>query len=55
VLDQDKWKYARSKNDILIDDFKNKLNKWVEAGGTGILHNDATDTIRVMEEIMTNS
>lgn len=53
VLDQDKWKYATGKNDILIDDFKKKLEKWIDAGGTGILHNDSTDTVRVMEEIMT--
>lgn len=38
---------------ILIDDYKEKLNKWTAAGGTGILHNDSTDTIRVLEEIMT--
>jgi hypothetical protein len=53
VLDQDKWKYATSEKDILIDDFKKKLEKWIEHGGTGILHNDSTDTVRVMEEIMT--
>jgi hypothetical protein len=53
VLDQDKWKYATSDKDILIDDFKKKLEKWIEHGGTGILHNDSTDTVRVMEEIMT--
>ena len=37
---------------ILIDDTEVKLENWSNAGGTGILHNDATDTIRVMEEIM---
>ena len=52
VLDQDKWKYARDKFDILIDDFDIKLNKWTDAGGTGILHNDSTDSNRVLEDIM---
>ena len=41
-----------SKEPILIDDFMKKLDKWSKAGGIGILHNDATDTIRVMEDIM---
>jgi len=52
ILDQDKWKYARNEFDILIDDFDTKLNKWTDAGGTGILHNDSTDSIRVLEGIM---
>jgi hypothetical protein len=53
ILDRDKYKYAKSENDILIDDTREKLEKWSEAGGTGILHDDATDTIRVVEQIMT--
>jgi len=40
------------KHPVLIDDFSKKLEKWTKAGGTGILHNDATDTIRVVEEMM---
>ena len=53
ILSSDKFKFARSKNDILIDDTRAKLDKWTAAGGTGIFHNDATDTIRVLEEIFT--
>jgi len=53
ILSSDKFKFARSKNDILIDDTRAKLEKWTAAGGTGIFHNDATDTIRVLEEIFT--
>jgi FMN phosphatase YigB (HAD superfamily) len=36
---------------VLIDDFIKKLEKWSAAGGIGILHNDATDTIRVLEDL----
>lgn len=43
------------KHPILVDDFKSKLKKWTAAGGTGVLHNDATDTIRVIEELMNGS
>jgi hypothetical protein len=54
ILSSYKYKFAKSKDDILIDDTKAKIKDWTEAGGTGILHNDATDTIRVMEEILSN-
>jgi phosphoglycolate phosphatase-like HAD superfamily hydrolase len=37
---------------ILIDDFERKLEKWTAAGGIGVLHNDSTDTVRVLEETM---
>lgn len=37
---------------VLIDDFERKLKKWTKAGGIGILHNDSTDTIRVLEELL---
>lgn len=52
VLMQQKHLFAKGPNDILIDDTRAKIDKWVEAGGTGILHNDATDTIRVLEQIL---
>lgn len=52
ILMQQKHLFAKGPNDILIDDTEAKIQKWVEAGGTGILHNDATDTIRVLEEIL---
>lgn len=54
ILSSDKFKFARSKDDILIDDTRAKLDKWTAAGGTGVFHNDATDTIRVLEEIFTS-
>jgi hypothetical protein len=40
------------KEPLLIDDFNKKLEKWTNAGGIGVLHNDSTDTIRVVEEIL---
>lgn len=52
ILTADKGAFAESKNDILIDDRRSNIDKWTEAGGTGILHNDATDTIRILEEIL---
>lgn len=52
ILSSRKYKFANSKDDILVDDTKSKIKDWTDAGGTGVLHNDATDTIRVMEEIL---
>lgn len=52
VVMQQKQLFAKGPTDILIDDTQAKLDKWVEAGGTGILHNDATDTIKVLEGIL---
>ena len=40
------------KEPVLIDDFSRKLEKWTKAGGIGVLHNDSTDTIRVVEEMV---
>ena len=51
ILSQHKYLYASSADDILIDDTKAKLDKWTGAGGTGILHNDSTDTIKILEQI----
>jgi len=52
ILANDKAKFAKSENDILIDDNRENLVKWSKAGGTGVLHDDSTDTIKVLEEIM---
>lgn len=52
IIMQQKHLFAKSANDILIDDTQSKIDKWTEAGGTGILHNDATDTIKVLEKIL---
>lgn len=52
ILCKDKELFVKSANDILIDDKKSNIEKWTQAGGTGILHNDATDTIKLLEEIV---
>jgi hypothetical protein len=52
ILTADKGAFAESKNDILIDDRRPNIDKWTEAGGTGILHNDSTDTVRILEGII---
>lgn len=53
ILSNDKGQFAKTKNDILIDDKESNIDDWTKAGGTGIYHNDSTDTIRVLEEILT--
>ena len=45
ILDPEKWKYVSSPSDILIDDTPKKINQWKKAGGIGILHTSAKDTI----------
>ena len=40
------------KEPVLVDDFDRKLEKWTKAGGIGIMHNDSTDSIRVLEELI---
>lgn len=52
ILSKDKELFVKSANDILIDDKKINIEKWTAAGGTGIIHNDSTDTIRILEEII---
>jgi hypothetical protein len=52
IIMQQKHLFATGPNDILIDDTQSKIDKWTEAGGTGILHNDSTDTIKVLEQIL---
>jgi FMN phosphatase YigB (HAD superfamily) len=47
ILERDKHKYA-CPNCILIDDTVDKINKWQEAGGIGILHKNADDTIEAI-------
>ena len=54
IIAKDKYLFAKSANDILIDDNHKKLEDWAAAGGTSVFHNDSTDTIRVLEEIFTN-
>ncbi len=47
----DKYKFALSpegKSNILIDDFESKVKPFTEAGGIGILHLSANNTIKIL-------
>ena len=46
----DKHKHAK-KNRILIDDKKKALDPWIKAGGIGILHTSASDTIKQLKDL----
>ena len=46
----DKKNYAKS-NAILIDDRKKNIDQWKAAGGIGILHTSAEDTIRQLKDL----
>ena len=46
----DKAAYA-APNHILIDDRSKSIQPWVAAGGIGILHTNAANTIRQLKEV----
>jgi len=50
ILSDNKEKYARD-NAILIDDMERNISKWVAAGGIGILHRSAAETIAKLKEL----
>jgi len=45
-----KSKYA-NENSILIDDREKNINQWVEAGGIGIFHTSASNTIKQLKTL----
>lgn len=47
---EEKRQYAKS-NHILIDDRTEAINPWIDAGGIGILHKNATDTIKQLKQL----
>ena len=50
-LSKDKQNYIRTKGvDILIDDREPNIQKWIEAGGIGILHTSADNTIEQLKK-----
>jgi len=51
VLSGNKELFA-NKHSLLIDDYSRNINKWVKAGGIGILHKNASDTIAQLEKII---
>jgi hypothetical protein len=53
-LEKNKAKFAGT-NHILIDDLEKNIKPWKEAGGIGILHTSAADTIKQLNKILENS
>ena len=46
-----KTKYAKP-NAILIDDYESNIDPFIEAGGQGIVHKNAVDTIRQLKKLL---
>ena len=52
IMENDKYKFAESFNDILIDDTPKKLDAWQNAGGTPILHVSTSKTLSDLNQIL---
>ena len=53
ILNPNKYQFSnRFTNSILIDDTKKKIVDWTRAGGIGIIHGNAKDTIGQFEKII---
>lgn len=50
-LSRDKSRYCKP-GDVLIDDYKPNICQWENAGGIGILHTNAMDTILKLSQII---
>ncbi len=50
-LSRDKQTHMQAPGDILIDDMKKNIKRWEEAGGVGILHTSAEETIKKLVEL----
>ena len=54
VKRSDKKHFAKSTDgrpNVLIDDHQQKINEWNKAGGKGILHTSASNSIKQLEGI----
>jgi 5'(3')-deoxyribonucleotidase len=51
IIEEEKYKYA-DKDSVLIDDREKNIKKWEDAGGIGILHKDAEDTLKKLSKIL---
>ena len=51
-LSKNKPIHMYSKGDILIDDLSKNIRRWEQAGGIGILHKNAVDTIAQLDAIL---
>jgi len=49
ILSFKKSDYA-DKNSILIDDLKQNIDEWIQAGGIGILHKNTKNTIQQLKK-----
>lgn len=50
-LSKDKARYCKP-GDVLIDDYEPNICQWENAGGIGILHTNAIDTIQKLSQII---
>lgn len=48
----DKYKHCFYSSDILIDDNEKNINEWNKAGGIGILHISAKETLKQLKDIL---
>lgn len=58
VRRSDKQIYAKTTDgvpNLLIDDFKNNIKEWEKAGGIGIYHKTAKQTIEKLNELRSNN
>jgi len=51
ILNSDKFRYVKDQYDILIDDTQKKIDAWNKAGGTGILHTSAENSINQLKTL----
>ena len=52
IIENDKYKFAETNNDILIDDTVDKLTDWANAGGTPLLHKNTVKTLDTLNSIL---
>lgn len=50
-LRKEKASFAKTWDDILVDDLKSNCEEWAHAGGTAIWHKDAITTINTLREL----
>ena len=51
ILETEKWKYS-GPNKLLIDDFLTNIEPWAQSGGLVIHHQNASDSIAELEDIL---
>jgi len=51
LYSRDQKQVFAAENKILIDDMERTINEWKRAGGIGILHTSATDTIKQLKKL----